>query len=161
MKVFFLIACIALSIWSCSEKPKEDNGKSTEETAMPSDTNKTSPSATVNLTDIRWKLKELAGRPVSDYPAQNKEPYLIFKTDGTVEGTGGCNGMSGGYSLMDGGKIKFSQLVSTKMACPDMTVETAFHAALEKADMYTADGKILTLGNTDMPAWAIFEAAAQ
>ena len=159
MKAFFLMACITLSLWGCAEKPKDDDGQRTDETTMPSDTNETAPSATSgSLTDIRWKLTELAGKAVSDYPTQNKEPYLLFKADGTVEGTGGCNGMSGTYTLMDGGKIKFSQMVSTKMACPDMTLETAFHGALESADMYSSDGKMLTLVKTDMPVLAIFEA---
>lgn len=111
----------------------------------------TEPATTVNtgnLVDIYWKLSEINNISVAGYPAQNKTPYLMLKEEGNrAEGTGGCNSMGGTYELTGENNISFSQLISTKMACPDMMMETEFHAALEAARSFKTDGKVLTLSN--------------
>ncbi len=108
------------------------------------------------LTDVYWKLKSLNAKSVSDYPAQNKEPYITFRADNRVEGTGGCNGMGGSYALGDNNKITFSQIISTKMACPDMTLETDFHGFLMGEVMYAIANNELTLTRADTTT-AVFE----
>jgi heat shock protein HslJ len=150
MKSYLLLAVFTVFVLSCAQKP---NGDHSNDNQSPSETDTTITSSETSggsITEIRWKLIELTGKSATEYPAQNKEPYLLFKTDGTVEGTGGCNGTSGTYQVMGGGKIKFSQMISTKMACPDMT--------MEYADTYSSDGNTLILGKEGMPALAKFEA---
>ena len=124
-------------------------GKTGDDTQQVDTTGVTDPSASVNdenLTDIYWKLTQLKLIPLSGYEPQNKAPFLELKKEGNrAEGTGGCNSMGGTYELKGGNKISFSQLISTKMACPDMMMEHEFHAALEAARSYQSDGKILTL----------------
>lgn len=75
-------------------------------------------------------------------------------TAGTFTAETGCNNVSGNYS----GKyvdVKFSELMSTRMACPDMTVEQAFNTLLptiksmsmlfspETVGFYDAEGNIV------------------
>jgi heat shock protein HslJ len=55
---------------------------------------------------------------------------LNFNADGTFNGKGGCNNIRGNY-LLKGSSIKFSNIVSTKMACAVMEQETAFLQLLE------------------------------
>lgn len=55
---------------------------------------------------------------------------LHFKTDETFTGKGGCNTIRGKYTLK-GSSIKFSNIISTKMACNNLEQETAFLQLLE------------------------------
>ena len=74
------------------------------------------------------------------------KPYFRFGEDGRVSGHGGCNSFGGGYTL-NGRKVTFSQMFSTRMACPGeiMTVEHNFLQALEKAERFRRDGTRLVL----------------
>jgi heat shock protein HslJ len=74
-----------------------------------------------------------------------------------VAGSGGCNRMMGSYTL-DGGKLTFSQMAGTRMACPDgMDVEQAFHAALGKVATWRIDGETLELFDAGGASVAEFE----
>ena len=160
MKTYLTMTAFFLFLLSCAEKPADENQSADENKTIAIDT-ATKKSYSSTVTDVRWELTELDGKLVSQYPAQNKEAYIMLKTDGTIEGTGGCNGMGGNYSLASGGKISFSNLISTKMACPDMTLESDFHKALESVDSYSTDGKMLMLGNEAKPMLAKLKAAGQ
>jgi heat shock protein HslJ len=61
-----------------------------------------------------------------------------------VSGSGGCNRVSGTYRIGDG-TLRFGPLVSTKMACDDLDVETAFLRALEATRTYRVRGRTLDL----------------
>ncbi len=65
--------------------------------------------------------------------------------------------MSGTYEL-EGAKLKFGPLITTRMACPAMETETAFLKALEATTRYQVSGKSLTLFGGDT-AVARLEAA--
>ena len=148
-----LSACIILLIAmvNCSTPNKDKNvtGKNNL------------PDASINnLTEIYWKLTELNGKAVSQYRPSNREPYLLLrKEDNRVEGTGGCNAMGGQYILAGNHKITFSQLFATEMACPEMTIETDFHTALEKVKAYDSNGSTLILLGEDNSPIAKFEAS--
>jgi len=142
MKTLFICLLLMIAMVNCSTPNKDKNVSGKDNLSGVSN----------NLTEIYWKLTELNGKGVSHYPAQNNEPYILLKKDGNiVEGTGGCNGMGGKFTLDGDHKIAFSQMMSTEMACPDMMLETDFHRALEKIKAYDSNGHILTLlgeGNT-------------
>ncbi len=77
------------------------------------------PREQADLGGIRWKLVELGGKPAEAYDNQ-PEPYLLFDPEGMrgrLAGSDGCNSLVGTYAL-EGGKIRFSQLGSTMMLCP-------------------------------------------
>jgi heat shock protein HslJ len=71
---------------------------------------------------------------------------LVFGTDGTVSGSGGCNTYSGNVAV-DGDAISFGPLASTKMACPQpvMDQETQFFAALAASSTFNIGGSTLTM----------------
>jgi len=70
---------------------------------------------------------------------------LSFSEDGEVGGQA-CNHYGGTYQL-DGGRIAFSAMSMTEMACeePMMTVEAAYHAALAGVTAVERSGDRLTL----------------
>lgn len=111
------------------------------------------------LTERYWKLVEVMGQPVT---AGAKEPHIILKDkDQRVIGTGGCNGMGGTYTLSSPERIRFSQIVSTMMACPSgMDTEQNMFKALEMADSYYLKGDELVLNRARMAPLARFKAVA-
>lgn len=112
------------------------------------------------LSGTYWKLLELYGQPVTAANGQ-KEPHLILQdSTNRVSGNGGCNGLMGRYELGPGNRIRFMQLASTMMACPDMTTETQFKKALETADSYALRGDTLVLNRARMAPLARLVAGA-
>ncbi len=69
---------------------------------------------------------------------------MEFKKDENQVYTKICNNISGQYTL-DGNKIKFGPMRSTRMMCPDMNFETAFNQALEQVDNISYDKAKLLL----------------
>jgi heat shock protein HslJ len=151
---FSVLFVFIIATLSCNTPQKDNEIKTPAESPSP-------PHVEADLQDKYWKLVELNGKKVSEYPAQNKEPYLQLLTDGNrAEGTGGCNGMGGTYTLTKPNKISFSQMASTKMACPDMTLESDFHAVLTQVDIYVVGETTLTFTDMDGSSYAKFEASA-
>lgn len=110
------------------------------------------------ITDRKWKLVELAGKPVAD-KINGKEPFLMLqKNDNRYSASGGCNGMGGNFTVQDNGRIKFSQGMSTMMACEHMEIEKGLSDALITADNYTISGDNLSLNKARMAPLARFKA---
>ena len=84
--------------------------------------------------------------------------FTLLAEGRKVQGSAGCNRMTGTYKL-DGEKLKFGPLATTRMACPDMQTETAFLKALGATTRYEVSGSSLTLYGADT-AVARLEAAA-
>jgi len=98
------------------------------------------------LFDTRWVVDTvLAGSAASSVP-KGTEAHLTFGPDGTVTGHTGCNSLTGHYRV-DGTKITFSELVSTRMACDDDRgrLEQEVLAVLDGAVEYRVEGDRLTL----------------
>lgn len=72
---------------------------------------------------------------------------ISFMPDGTVEGFGGCNNFSGGYSLGDGDAIAIGPLMSTMQACGDPadTLERQLLTALQNSTKWS-----VTTGTLDL-----------
>lgn len=110
------------------------------------------------LTGVKWKLTELNGKPVPD-KINDKEPFLeLREVDKRYAASGGCNGIGGQFTLSKNGRIKFSQGVSTMMACENMEIETQLKDALIATDNYTINGNILSLNKARMASLARFQA---
>lgn len=109
------------------------------------------------ITEKYWKLLSLNGEPIAVKENQSKEAHFILKeTSNTVNGSTGCNGIRGSYTLEAGNNIQFSQMLSTRMACMDVPYEGAYLQVLEQADHYSLTGDTLTLMAADKPL-ATFE----
>jgi heat shock protein HslJ len=98
------------------------------------------------LENTYWKLVELNGKPVVATP-RRREPHLRLSPEGkTLQGSGGCNAMRGVYQL-DGARLRFTQIATTRLACPDpyMGQEGAFLKVLEATDSFKLSGDKLEL----------------
>ena len=144
----FLIILFAFSILlSCNSTKKS------------TDTGISSANPNAELTETYWKLTELMGEPIVMTPGTKTEMRMILKKEGNqVSGNGGCNSFRGSYTLLEGSRLSFSPLVSTRMACDNMEKETTFMELLQKADNYTIQGNVLNLNKGRMAPLAKFEA---
>jgi heat shock protein HslJ len=142
--LFYTIAVVmtcGMSSCKCSQK----NAKSETEAAD-------------NLTNKRWKLVEIMGRPVTYSADDGREAYIQFKSDGTVSGNLGCNTFTGNYAVPNPLQIGFSNLVNTLKMCLDMEIENELSQALKTADNYNVNGDQLVLNRARMAPLARFEA---
>lgn len=62
-----------------------------------------------------WKLTEIKGSAVSVKLPQ-REPHIVLTEEQRLAGSDGCNRLMGAYTL-NGDKLVFSPLASTRMAC--------------------------------------------
>ena len=79
-----------------------------------------------------WVITSVYGAQVGD---MENTPFLAFDIDQMrVHGNAGCNIINGGFSQEEGkeNSLKFSQMISTMMACPDMDTEHRILDALSK-----------------------------
>ena len=84
------------------------------------------------LEGVEWTLVEGAGQ-------------TLHLDGGQAAGSGGCNRFAGGYAL-DGDRLTFQPLASTRMACtPEaMQSESAYFAALARTEHASlADGELV------------------
>jgi heat shock protein HslJ len=159
-RVLFIMAIAAMVCGMCSCKSKQfiepdmglispdiANTRSSEEVVV-----------NTNLVNKYWKLIELMGKEVTYSEDALKEAYISFKEDGKVNGNAGCNSFSGTYILQNGNRIQFSQMISTKMLCLDMSIEDAFFQILKQADSYYVQSDKLVLNRARMAPLARFEA---
>jgi len=147
LKHFLIILFISSIILSCNLTKKSTN------------TEMSSANPNSELIETYWKLTELMGEPIVMTSDTKTEMRMILKKEGNqVSGNGGCNSFRGSYTLLEGNRLSFSQLVSTKMACINMEKEGTFMEVLQKADNYSIQGKILSLNKSRMAPLAKFEA---
>ncbi|WP_017257497.1 copper resistance protein NlpE N-terminal domain-containing protein [Pedobacter arcticus] len=106
-----------------------------------------------------WKLVELNGRPVTPPAEGEREAHLMLKTlDNRITGNGGCNGFGGTYEILPGNRIRFSQILSTMMACPNLKDEQELFKVLETVDNYSYSNDTMTLNKARMAPLAKFVA---
>ena len=111
------------------------------------------------ITEKYWKVTELYGKPVPRDETYRKEPHLILKSEANrLAGHGGCNAFTGSYEVKTGNRIAFSKIVSTRMACPNMEIESQLFKVLDSVDNYVLNGDTLTLNKARMAPLARFEA---
>ncbi|WP_128546215.1 META domain-containing protein [Larkinella soli] len=111
------------------------------------------------ITEKYWKLTELRGKAVPVFEGPGREPHFILKNqDNRLSGSGGCNRLMGGYELQPNNRIRFTKVASTRMACPDMTVEQEFMQVLNTADSYVQKGDTLILNRARIAPLARFVA---
>lgn len=109
-----------------------------------------------SITGKKWKLTELYSKPVAG-TVNGKEPFIILQDTGNrYTASAGCNGLGGTFTLSGNGRIKFSQGMSTMMACENMEIETNLKKVLDQADNYTVNGNTLSLIKAHMAPLARF-----
>ena len=94
------------------------------------------------IIDKYWRLVEINGTTVTPQ-MWNREPHLRLQvTENTVVGNSGCNAYFGSYALKGGDRVEFSNIGATKMACPNMDIESRLFKALE------ATGNLVLVNDT-------------
>ena len=136
------IILLGLTFMSCAAKPvvsKNAMGESDQLSLMKPE----------GIIGIYWKLVELNGNLILN-DNDTKEPHFELKSpDNRITGNGGCNGFGGTYILTKGNGIRITNLISTKMACVEITYESEFLNVLAKADNYFVKGDSLLLNIND------------
>lgn len=82
----------------------------------------------------RWRVSSLTG-----FETLAVQPSLVIDVpESKVHGNGGCNIINGSIVLdklrTDG--IRFTGMISTRMMCPEIEIESAFLKALQEIDSY-------------------------
>jgi heat shock protein HslJ len=133
----FSLPCLLLLSVACQ--------RITDRTATtPVATNVTIPDAP--LRETRWVLRQVNGQPIATPTTPGQEPYLFISAAGTAEGQGSCNHFRGGLKpATEDAELQFAPLMSTRMACPDLTTEQAFNQALTNTHAYRITGNLLLL----------------
>lgn len=103
------------------------------------------------LDSSNWKLVRLNGVPVN--PSSSKEITLLLDSDKSkASGKAPCNSYSGSYNEARG-QIQFMNIISTKMACDDLQLESEYFAALNTITNYNIDpGKLKLLSGPNVVA---------
>lgn len=104
--------------------------------------------ATWNDLNGTWSVVELNGQEQD--PAKTRQQLVLDMEQKRLSGHAGCNRMMGSveYSEAQKGIIKFPQVATTRMACPDMEGEQALLKALDKVVRFESQSK-------EKPVWRI------
>lgn len=86
------------------------------------------------IEDRHWVLKEMEGKPIS-FTVTQKEVSIEFENDNNFTLEAGCNTVNGMYTSQDN-LIFIHQMMSTKMACPELDRETSILNLLQKTNHY-------------------------
>lgn len=148
-------ALVAFTIMSCNTG-KKSNSESTNHNED-----------VVNTTDIqsientKWIITSLEGLDMSDREKNGQIIYFTLNPDGNrVNGFSGCNTFMGTYKLEEGNRISFSQMGSTRMACPDSNInESEILSIFSTADNYTITNGKLSLNKAKRAPLAEFKKA--
>src|SRR5690606_29398148 len=140
------ISLFALTIIGC-KSVKDSNTETT--TAIPSEI----------IFDITWTLSKLDGKDLENSIQNGKTiHFTLHSEDNRFSGFSGCNNFSGTYTLETGNRISFSQIASTRMACPDSKIdEQEILDVFNLADNYSISGNTLTLNKAKRAPLAVFK----
>ena len=106
--------------------------------------------AEVSVNDLNgaWEIVSVKGNPVGEV---EKQPQLVFNVaEKRVHGNASCNTINGSFTQEEGqaASLRFSQMISTMMACPNMDVESSILKALDEVRSFEikSDGTVSLLG---------------
>lgn len=113
-------------------------------------TSTTSPVTTERSTDpasiqnITWQW-EATITPVEKISVPNPERYtILFTNDGKVQAMFDCNRGGGNYNASVG-KLEFGPLISTRMACPEGSLDGPFMRDLSRVKSFFVENGTLFL----------------
>ncbi len=133
---FALALTVILSAHKCNEKTAAavDAGTPTETVQK-----------VASILAMKWVLTSIKGGPLN-MPKEAEAPWIVLKREGDqLEGFGGCNSLFGTYAV-EGSRIKFIDLGSTKKYCEaTQGIETAFMQALRTSAEFKLEGGLMKL----------------
>lgn len=110
-----------------------------------------------SLPSGNWKLTAYNFRQKIAYPISDKLITLNIDADGKIGGHSGCNVYGGSYSF-EAGKLAFSDIFSTMMACdePLMSFERTYIDVLRDSDNFTFEDGVLTIADAQTKSFVRF-----
>jgi heat shock protein HslJ len=105
----------------------------------------------VSALDGEWNITEVGGQKVST----DRMPFIGFDVaQKRIYGNSGCNRMMGSFEAdsLKPGALKFGQIGSTRMMCPDMKTEQMVLGALDKVTSFQTvsdQPEVIALCNQD------------
>lgn len=116
----------------------------------------------LTFTQTYWKLIDLHEHLLSP-EKMSRDAHIVFSDikegKGTFKGASGCNDMLGKYEGNDNNiTIDTKHIAMTRMACPDMEIETQFIAVLGKASAWKMNANYLSLLDDKGMPIALFKA---
>ncbi|MCL2414836.1 MAG: META domain-containing protein [Bacteroidales bacterium] len=152
MLFYTMVFGIMLNISACGGKRQTDSQTTTV-------SNISASVEATGVTDRYWKLVELNGNPI-----EGPTYAFIFmnSSDGRVHGNLGCNSFSGSFTLQEGNRISFSQLINTQKFCLEgMEIEAEMARVLQHADNYNLTETQFVLNRARMAPLARFEEVSE
>jgi heat shock protein HslJ len=128
-KVFYWLPAVVIAVAACATGTRPPAG---------------------DLTGVEWRLTEIDGAPAvtSAGGGGGDASFRLDADSARVTGFTTCNRFFGRYEALPGGRLRFSNLGSTKMACVEPArsqQEQKFMSVLQSADRYEIGGNVLTL----------------
>nr|WP_297782650.1 META domain-containing protein [uncultured Allomuricauda sp.] len=114
------------------------------------------------ITDYRlhdiWVLEEMKGAPISkeDFDGRDVPNMEININNNRFSGFSGCNRMTGSL-FYEQDVLRFTQIASTRMACPSMDKENEFLTALQGSTSYKVENNRLYLSNESEENLLVFK----
>ncbi|SMF95860.1 Heat shock protein HslJ [Methylomagnum ishizawai] len=105
------------------------------------------PAAQADPVGPSWTLVRLGGETLQLLPGTRPIGFTLVAQGNRVQGDTGCNRMTGGYTLQ-GDRLGFGQVATTRMACADPEVsrwEMGFLKALDATARWEIRGGSLEL----------------
>ena len=103
----------------------------------------------IPLVGTFWELTELKGEP-GVHPDHEKIHIRLREDEPRIGGFSGCNRFMGNYEL-DGEALRFGELGSTMMACPNLDDEQRFLRAMAEVAKYEISGESLEFSSDSGP----------
>lgn len=108
---------------------------------------KSKKAAIVTFSDLdgEWNIVEMNGNKLN--PEETKQLLKIDTNGNILSGNAGCNRISGkiDYNESQKNNIKFSRVISTRMACMDMRYEDELLKTLDKVVRFGLEGNTKTV----------------
>jgi heat shock protein HslJ len=104
--------------------------------------------ATASLPGTRWAVTGVNnGRGGVESNSLTEALTASFDDNGSFAGFGGCNQLSGPYTVASAGNVSIGPLASTRKTCGDAVdrTESEYEAALSRVATYELHGGDLTL----------------
>ncbi|TDU40496.1 heat shock protein HslJ [Gelidibacter sediminis] len=113
----------------------------------------------VSIENKKWVLTTLEGQELSHSKQQSAMIYFTLNSENNrITGFSGCNTFMGTYKLENGNRISFSQMASTRRACPEGSFnEQQLLSIFETVDNYTITDNSLALNIAKRVPLAIFK----
>ncbi len=87
-----------------------------------------------------WQVESIIGVDA----LQTSPTMNLDLVDNQISGNGGCNNYTGSVTRDGFKNIQFKGIASTKMMCPDASIESAYFKALDKVNSFDNKGDVLT-----------------